>query len=411
MRALRVLGLTQTPENGDGKFLVCEDPSSGEQFSVPCDDRLRAGARGDLSRFGQLEIEMESQLRPREIQARIRAGATVEQVAALAGTTTARVERFAYPVLLERASIVERAIKARPSIDGITAGSSVAETVAATLASRGHDGDVSWDAFKDDEGWILCLRWNAGRSENNAQWLFHPGADGGTLSARDEAAAEIVDPALRILRPLRPVRQGVVAPVLLDPTSPTDTRSGNTAANDTQPGEPRPAHRGSPSTVPSEAASRSAHPAGGKLAAPSTRPQSGSERPGQRGSRFGQQLQPQNRTGSSGSGGGAATAMAVDATHDIDAVEQIVEATVTDERSGVNPVGVTVAVARTGTDPAAPTVSPKSTASKSTASRPASTPRSAAPAKPEAPKPARRGQRPSMPSWEDVLLGTRSNGR
>src|SRR6195952_2421767 len=137
MRPLRVLGLAESDQQA-GQSLVCEDPTTGEQFSIACDDRLRAGARGDLSRFGQLEIEMESQLRPREIQSRIRAGATVEQVAAMAGTTAARVERFAFPVLLEPASVAERAMKARPAIDGITAGTSVGATVAATLAARGH---------------------------------------------------------------------------------------------------------------------------------------------------------------------------------------------------------------------------------------------------------------------------------
>ena len=113
MRPLRVLGLAEGEQGGVGQTLVCEDPTTGEQFSIPCDDRLRAGARGDLSRFGQLEIELESQLRPKEIQARIRAGATVEQVASIAGTSALRVERFAYPVLLERASVAEKAIKAR----------------------------------------------------------------------------------------------------------------------------------------------------------------------------------------------------------------------------------------------------------------------------------------------------------
>ncbi len=52
---------------------------------------------------------MDSQLRPREIQARIRAGASVEQVAEQAGIPHAKVERFAYPVLLERARAAEMA--------------------------------------------------------------------------------------------------------------------------------------------------------------------------------------------------------------------------------------------------------------------------------------------------------------
>jgi hypothetical protein len=384
MRALRVLGLAEAPGGGIVKNLVCEDPVSGEQFSVPCDDRMRAGARGDLSRFGQLEIELESQLRPREIQSRIRAGATVEQVASLAGTTISRVERFAYPVLLERASIAERAKKARPAIDGITAGISVADTVAATLSARGHDGDMKWDAFKDDDGWILTLTWSAGRSENRAQWLFHPGPDGGTLSARDEAAAEIVDPALRILRPLRPVRQDTVSAVLLDPTVPTE----------------RPTQRkmDRPTTRSSEPAARSTHPAGSKLpptmSPPSSRPPATfGDRAGARSNRsFGVPV-PVDRVSPD---------LGQDSPRDnhrpegrltptVDA-ERIVEDTVTDVRAGVNPVISHREPARTGTESSRPAP----TAAGDPHSGPA--------------KIARKGQRPTMPSWEDVLLGTRSNG-
>ncbi len=375
MRALRVLGLADASDEEPVKNLICEDPATGEQFSVPCDDRLRAGARGDLSRLGQLEIEMESQLRPREIQARIRAGATVEQVAALACTTAARVERFAYPVLLERASIVEKALKARPAIDGITASVSVADTVAATLAARGHDSDVRWDAFKDDDGWVLSLTWSAGRSENRAQWLFHPGRDGGTLSARDEAAAEIVDPALRILRPLRPVRQTAVAPTLPDPTLPTERSA--------------------------ESASRSAHPAGGKLTPPATRPSTTSgDRPGSRSSRFGAPMQPQVLAGATASAGAAA---------------RMVEDTVTDERAGVNPMVTHDAVARTGTDSPMPALPGGQTRPRpSTPAAETGTTADPAPATAVAASSAgkaRRGQRPAMPSWEDVLLGTKSTGR
>ncbi|SDO37971.1 Protein of unknown function [Nakamurella panacisegetis] len=348
MRALRVLGLSDAPvegaEKGSVKNLVCEDPVTGEQFSIPCDDRLKAGARGDLSRFGQLEIEMESQLRPREIQARIRSGATVEQVAAQAGTTASRVDRFAYPVLLERASVAEKARKARPAIDGITAATSVEDTVAATLAARGHDGDVTWDAFKDDEGWILALTWHVGRSENRAHWVFHPGSDGGTLSARDDAAAEIVDPALRILRPLRPVRPDTVPTVLIDPTVPTEP------------------------SRPVDTAPRSGHPAGSKL---TTAPKPAAQQPRTpRPSRFGVDA--------------AAT--------EPSAAERIVEETVTDERTGVNPVITRREEVRTGTEPV----------------RAASTPSPAA--RSSAAKSSRKGSRPAMPSWEDVLLGTRSNG-
>ncbi|MDO5683711.1 MAG: septation protein SepH, partial [Propionibacteriaceae bacterium] len=45
---------------------------------------------------------MDSALRPREIQARIRAGESLEEVARLSGASADRIERFATPVLAER---------------------------------------------------------------------------------------------------------------------------------------------------------------------------------------------------------------------------------------------------------------------------------------------------------------------
>ena len=95
MRALRVVGIT---EGGGELSVVLEDAARQERFTVPADEQLRAAARGDLTRLGQISIELESQLRPREIQARIRAGASVDQVAAAAGVPPQKIERFGYPV-------------------------------------------------------------------------------------------------------------------------------------------------------------------------------------------------------------------------------------------------------------------------------------------------------------------------
>ncbi len=69
MRELRVVGLGE-----DTATVVLEDPIRHERFVVPSDERLRAAARGDVRRLGQMEIETTSPLRPRDIQARIRGG-------------------------------------------------------------------------------------------------------------------------------------------------------------------------------------------------------------------------------------------------------------------------------------------------------------------------------------------------
>ena len=195
MRALRVLGLAE-----DGDNLVCEDAASGELFTVPADERLRAATRGDLSRLGQLEIELEPQLRPREIQARIRAGSSIAEVAAAANTSIARIERYAYPVLLERSTMAEKARQSFPMIDGNPARRSLEELAIGTLTDRGQAGQVSWDAYRDTDGWVVVLRWQAGRSENAAVWDIHPGPRNPTLRARDDAARDLIDPSPRALR-------------------------------------------------------------------------------------------------------------------------------------------------------------------------------------------------------------------
>ena len=321
MRALRVLGLAE-----DGHNLVCEDGTSGELFTVPSDERLRAAVRGDLSRLGQLQIELEPQLRPREIQARIRAGATNAPVATAANTSVGRIERYAYPVLLERSTTAEKARLSHPIVDGNPTRKNLEELVLATLAERGQDASVRWDAYRDDDGWVVALHWQAGRSENSAHWEIHSGSRTTTLHPKDDAARELMDPARRPLR------------TIADPAGPQPdmaevarriTDAAQATGNLQQelpelvPGADDPAN----SRIVPSAASR--HPAGSRRALADRLDQ-----------------------------------------------EHMVEQTVLDERSGAQPPAPSKSEGvRTGTD-------------HSSSGRG-----------------QRKGQRPVMPGWEDVLLG------
>src|SRR3954467_1713573 len=199
MRALRVVGLT---EDGD---VVLEDPGRHERFTVPADEQLRAAARGDLTRLGQIAIELESQLRPREIQARIRAGASVEQVAAMAGVPLQKIERFAYPVLLERSRTAEVAQRAHPVRADGPDSRMLGDVVAHTFGLRGQEyADFEWDSWKGEDGkWVVALSWSAGHSDIRAHWTFQPGANGGTVTALDENAFDLVEGLPG--RPPRPV--------------------------------------------------------------------------------------------------------------------------------------------------------------------------------------------------------------
>jgi hypothetical protein len=207
MRELKVVGL-----DVDGKRIICESDDSAEKFVLLSDDRLRAAMRGANAGSSQTksDVEVPSMLRPKEIQAKIRAGASVEQVAAAAGVNTGRVERFAHPVLLERSRAAELATAAHPVLADGPSVLTLLETVTAGLIARGLDPDATnWDAWRNEDGrWTVQMAWKAGLSDNAAHFRFTPGAHGGTVTAFDDAACELIDPDFaRPLRPVAPVAQ------------------------------------------------------------------------------------------------------------------------------------------------------------------------------------------------------------
>ncbi len=149
--------LTFTGRSGDGKRLLLVDPS-GQEHSLVIDARLRRALAGVPDSNGQLEIPMESTLRPRDIQARIRAGETPESVAHAAGTSVERIMPFAAPVMAERAHMVQRAqlasVRRRASESGAR---TLGEAVGAHLRSHNVDPSiVEWDAWRREDGrWTL----------------------------------------------------------------------------------------------------------------------------------------------------------------------------------------------------------------------------------------------------------------
>ncbi|MGW0583578.1 septation protein SepH, partial [Streptomyces sp. NPDC002920] len=171
MPELRVVAVSN-----DGTRLVLKAADSTE-YTLPIDERLRAAVRGDRPRLGQIEIEVESHLRPRDIQARIRAGATAEEVAQMAGIPVDRVRRFEGPVLAERAFMAERARKTpvrRPGENA--AGPQLGEAVQERLLLRGAEKDtVQWDSWRRDDGtWEVLLVYLVAGEPHSASWTYDP---------------------------------------------------------------------------------------------------------------------------------------------------------------------------------------------------------------------------------------------
>lgn len=169
MRTARPVGLSQ-----DGRSLIVATSDGGE-LAIPVDDRLHAALRGDQPRLGQLEIEMENALGPRDIQSRIRSGQSLEEVGRAAGIPMDRVERFAAPVLAEREHIALLAMSASVRKRGETSGHRILrQAVGERLQRRGVDVDaVEWDAFRLEDGrWSVTADYRSGESSRRAEFLF-----------------------------------------------------------------------------------------------------------------------------------------------------------------------------------------------------------------------------------------------
>lgn len=275
MRDLKVVGL-----DVDGRHILLEDDSMPNQglasdtYRLRINDKLRAAVRGDKARLDQtqMDIEVTSVLRPKDIQARIRAGASVEQLAKSAGVDIARVERFAHPVLLERARAAELAGAAHPVLADGPAVLTLIEAVTTALINRGLNPDsTSWDAWRNEDGrWTVQLAWKAGRSDNLAHFRFAPGAHGGTVTAVDDAATELINPNFeRPLRSVAPVAQldfdAAAEPAAVEPIAVKTT----VTPAPTRP-EPKPAPAPAPEPQPKpQEAERTERPARARKAKPS----------------------------------------------------------------------------------------------------------------------------------------------
>jgi hypothetical protein len=187
MQELRLVAVSE-----DGSYAVLVAPGRSGRFALPIDERLRTVARGQFSRLAQYEIEVESPLRPKEIQDRIRAGETAEDIADAAGLPVDRIRRFEGPVLAEREFRAQEAQRATVRGQGDSGpGPRLGEVVAERLAAAGASVDeVEWDSRKRQDGnWQVQLAYTVAGRLQLAEWVFDPRSR--HVTADDEQAARL----------------------------------------------------------------------------------------------------------------------------------------------------------------------------------------------------------------------------
>jgi hypothetical protein len=208
MRTLRLVALS---DDGTSVVLVADGPDGeGEKFELAIDDRLRAAARGDARRLTQIDVDLGTELPPRVIQSRIRAGETPEQVAAASGTRVERIMRFAHPVIQERARVAEQARDARVRLS--EGSPTVALQQFMTDRLRLIDPDleaVAWDAYRSDDGtWQVTGAWRAGDKSGTTRWSFD--IPSRTVAPSDAATTDFAE-GTRLVRVVPDVPAGLVA--------------------------------------------------------------------------------------------------------------------------------------------------------------------------------------------------------
>ncbi len=172
MQELRLVAVSE-----DGSYAILAVPGRSDRFLLPIDDRLRTVARGQFSRLAQYEIEVENPLRPKEIQDRIRAGETAEEIADAAGIPPDRIRRFEGPILAERQYQAEQAQRASIRAHGESGpGPRLGDIVAERLSGVGaHADGVEWDSRKRPDGnWQVQLQYTVGGRPGVAEWIYDP---------------------------------------------------------------------------------------------------------------------------------------------------------------------------------------------------------------------------------------------
>jgi hypothetical protein len=230
MQELRLVAVSE-----DGSYAVLAAAGSGGRFSLRVDDRLRIVARGQFSRLAQYDIEVESPLRPKEIQDRIRAGETAEEIADAAGVPIERVRRFEGPVLAERAYRAQEAQGATVRQPGDSGpGRPLGDLVAERLQAFGVDpADAEWDSCKrGDGGWQVRLAFSSGSRPHRAEWVYDPGRR--HVAPADDTAARLCLPGADLPEPgggPRPSGRATVTPIAARLSPAQDADQGRAAGS------------------------------------------------------------------------------------------------------------------------------------------------------------------------------------
>lgn len=145
---------------------------SGDRFTLAVDDALRHHLR-----TAQRAAEPRAvRANPREVQTHIRSGMSAEDVAELLGVRVEDVRRYEGPVLAEREHVVGQALSV-PVLLGAELDPDNHPTFGSAVHSKLVEAGATgqrWTSWKDESGWIVKLEFTASDVDHDARWGFDP---------------------------------------------------------------------------------------------------------------------------------------------------------------------------------------------------------------------------------------------
>lgn len=170
--------LTFSRLSEDGAQIILLD-KSGAEYRVAVTDRLRSAVLpSDREAALQMRIPVDGPVTPRDVQRKLRHGASITEVVAESGMPVEKVENFAVPVFQERAYIASQALECP-----VPSGGNLGDAVLHKLRSRGIDDEPHWDSWRRHDGtWTVMVRF---------------ASDKATVPMSDEAGEFLYDPSSR----------------------------------------------------------------------------------------------------------------------------------------------------------------------------------------------------------------------
>ena len=196
--------LRLTGKSDDGSHIKLVD-NNGAEFTLRISDTLRATV--NQPRLSSVpSIDAVETISVKEIQRRLRAGDSFEQIARDGQITVEKVERFSGPIMQEREYILDRARELVMRKDVHRIEMTFRDVVLAKLAPRGVDTDeVSWNTWRLADGtWHIELHYPNRDGNGVATWNFDLSRR--ALGATDDNGAWLIDEDA----PARPVSTGII---------------------------------------------------------------------------------------------------------------------------------------------------------------------------------------------------------